>query len=71
MKKENIIEFTIIIALILILCVLIALYFNGGTNSQGNGSSSQMGVPRQGSSGGPGGQNGGDNSESVEKENVQ
>lgn len=35
MKKENIIQFTIIIALILILCVLIALYFNGGTNSQG------------------------------------
>lgn len=33
MKKENIIQITIIIALILILCVLIALYFNGGTNS--------------------------------------
>ena len=71
MKKENIIQITIIIALILILCVLIALYFNGGTNSQGNmkenGSSSQMGAPGQGGLGGPGGQNGGDNSESVEK----
>lgn len=71
MKKENIIQIAIIIALILILCVLIALYFNSGANSQGNmkenGSSSQMGVPGQGGSGGPGGQNGGDNSESVEK----
>lgn len=67
MKKENIIQITIIIALIFILCVLIALYFNGGTNSQGNGSSSQMRAPGQGGSGGPGGQNGGDNSESVEK----
>ena len=71
MKNENIIQITIIIALILILCVLIVLYFNGGTNSQGNmkgnGSSSQMGAPGQGGSGGPGGQNGGDNSESVEK----
>lgn len=71
MKKENIIQITIIIALILILCVLIALYFDSGTNSQGNmkenGLSSQMGTPEQGGPGSPGGQNGGDNSDSVEK----
>lgn len=66
MKKENIIQITIIIALILILCVLIALYFDSGTNSQGNmkenGLSSQMGTPEQGGPGSPGGQNGGDSS---------
>ena len=66
MKKENIIQITIIIALILILCVLIALYFDSGTNSQGNmkenGLSSQMGTPEQVGPGSPGGQNGGDSS---------
>ena len=71
MKKENIIQIAIIIALILILCVLGALYFNGETNSQSNmkenGPGSQMGAPGQGGSGGPGGQGGSDNSDSVEK----